>query len=377
METRARVVSSLIEGNSIRATERMTGVAKSTILRLGLDVGEGCARIHNRVVRGLTCEDVECDETWSFIAKKERRVVQGDPEEWGDVYTFIGFDRRTKLVIAYRAGKRDQVTTDAFIADLRARLLVVPQISTDGLATYVGAVSASFGGHVQYGQVQKQYGYSRSPDHRYEPARDANFIRKSSIIGAPDAARVSTSGVERLNLTLRHTVGRTRRLCLAFSKTMRGHRAAMSLGIAAYNFCKIHGAHRVTPAIEAGLVDRVWEIEELIEAALSEPEGYAPVPQHLTLPAQTGPVRELPSGAGFLRLVRGGEVPPAPSVPSPPPPAPRGGKKPGRAPEPTSSPVPSGGEQLDLLLWRRPERAPEQLSLPFPERDGGPGAPDV
>ena len=337
METRVRIISALVEGNSIRAVERMTSVPKSTILRLALAVGDGCERLHNRLVQGIREEEIELDEQWSFIAKKEKRVTSEDPADWGDVFTYSAFGRRSKLILSWHVGKRTQALTDEFVSDLRARILVVPQMTSDGLTLYVPAVANAFGpGMVDYAQVIKQYGYSKSPDHKFEPARNANFIVKTAVFGAPDPARMSTSGVERYHLTARHMNGRKRRLCLAFSKTVRGHRAAVALSVCAYNLTRIHASLRITPAMEAGIVKVVWSVRDLIEAALAEAPSAAPVRQPLTLASETGPVRQLPGGKGWLRLVHGGSAsgaapatdpapPDAPAVPTrlapvPPPP---------------------------------------------------------
>ncbi len=340
-ETRTSIIHALCEGNSIRAVERMTGVAKSTILRLALAVGEGCERLHSKLVRGVVAPEIEVDEQWSFVQKKAARVTEDDPEERGDAWTFIGLCRRSRLVISYFVGKRDQASTDAFMMDLRSRVLVVPVLSSDGFAAYPAAVGATFMGSVDYGQVCKQYGYGRSPDHRYEPAREAHFIRKTPVFGAPDLRMLGTSKVERFNLTTRHTVGRTRRLCLAFSKTLRGHKAAIALGIAAYNLTRIHGSLRVTPAMEAGVSDHVWDIGELVDAALACEEAPKPTAQTLTPREGTGPVRALPNGKGFLRLARGGEDAPAPKAPEPSPAPP--------APAVAAPAAPRVGEQLNLF----------------------------
>ncbi len=324
MGTRVRIVGALTEGNSIRATARLESVDKNAVLRLAIKVGDGCERLHNRLVRGVAAYVVQCDETWSFISKKAARCEPGkDPEEWGDAYTFIGLCSRSKLVISYVVGKRDDASTTAFIDDLRARLCVVPHLSTDGFGCYVPAVGASFAGSgVDYGQVVKQYrtGSRRGPDHRYEPPRDP-FITKTPVFGVPDEKLMSTSHVERFNLTMRQTVGRTRRLCLAFSKTLRGHRAGVALGIAAYNFCRIHSTIGMTPAMAAGITDHPWTIGELVEAALAELESEpvpAPEPQPLRMPEEraTRTTRELPNGRGFLRVVEGGQSSPKPSAPT-------------------------------------------------------------
>ena len=222
----------------------MFKVDKNTTRDLGLRVGEGCALLHDRIVRGVSAHVLECDERWSFIHTKEARVnPEKDPAEWGDVYTFVALDAVSKLAVAYYVGKRDEQAADAFVGDLRARLTVVPHISTDGFAPYTAAIRNWFLGSADYGQVVKNYrtGSKRGPDHRYEPPRDP-FITKTPVMGAPDVSSLCTSHIERQNLTMRHIVGRTRRLCLAFSKTLRGHRAAEALGFAAYNFVRIHAS---------------------------------------------------------------------------------------------------------------------------------------
>jgi IS1 family transposase len=364
-ETRVRIVSALCEGNSIRATSRLTSVDKNAVMNLALRVGEGCAHLHSKLVRGLSSYVVQCDETWSFIAKKEARCDPSkDPAEWGDVYSFLAIDSTAKIVISFHVGKRDQASTDTFIADLRARLRVVPHITTDGWRPYVSAVGESFTGCADFGQVAKNYrtGSSRGPDHRYEPARDP-FITKTPIMGSPDMAKLSTSHVERLNLTMRHTVGRTRRLCLAFSKTLRGHHAAMALGVMAYNFTKIHSALGMTPAMAVGLTDHPWTIGELLTAALEAEPVEDPEPVKLAFPpGYVSPVRELPNGRGFLRVVGATDGPTAAQSPA----------TPGQVvPSPvafveasvavSASTDPSG--QLDLLAWRPKARPKGQLNL--------------
>jgi IS1 family transposase len=205
------------------------------------------------------------------------------------------------------AGKRDQESTDAFIADLRARLSVAPHFSTDGWQPYISAVAEHFRGSIDYGMVVKQYGYAKSPDHKYEQARDARFIQKVPISGAPEMELLSTSHVERFNLTLRHTVGRTRRHCLAFSRKLENHRAAVALGIAAYNFVRIHATLDTTPAVASGLAERPWSLPELVAAALDEPETEAPKAKPLApRPGAVAPVRQTSTGR-VLRLVHGRE----------------------------------------------------------------------
>ncbi|WP_437314729.1 IS1 family transposase [Sorangium sp. So ce385] len=308
LETRVRVVSALCEGNSIRATARMIGVDKETVMALALRVGEGCARLHNRMMRDLACHVVQVDEQWSFVQKKQSRVKPDEPEERGDAYLYVALDANTKLAISFHVGKRDDVNTHLFIEDLRSRLSVVPHITSDGWQSYPNAVGWNFKGAVDYGQCVKNFsrGGSQRPDYRYEPPRDP-FITKKPIFGAPRDELLSTSYVERFNLTTRHTVGRTRRLCLAFSKTLRGHCAAVALGICYYNFVRLHGSLGTTPAVAARVVPNPWTLAELVTAALAEGETAPPAPQPLKLQVRPGaeerPARELPGGRGFLRLV--------------------------------------------------------------------------
>ena len=368
METRIRIVGALVEGNSIRAMSRQFSVDKNAVMALALRVGEGCAHLHSKLVRGLAAYVVECDETWSFIGKKEARCDPSkDPAEWGDVYSFLALDAASKLVISFHVGKRNQASTDAFISDLRARLRVVPHLTTDGWKPYVSAVGESFPGCADFGQVVKNYrhGASRGPDHRYEPPRDP-FITKKMITGAPREETMSTSHVERLNLTMRHTVGRTRRLCLAFSKTLRGHHAAMALGVMAYNFTKIHSAIDTSPAVYAKVSDHVWTIGELLTAALDAAPVEDPEPVKLALPPwHVSPVRELPNGRGFLRVVGGATstaASTAPQSPAAPPPVVPSPVVPVAAPvSSVASADPTG--QLDLLAWRPKPRPMGQLNL--------------
>ncbi|WP_437661135.1 IS1 family transposase [Sorangium sp. So ce1182] len=308
LETRVRVISALCEGNSLRATARMVGIDKNTAMTLALRIGEGCIRLHNRMMRDISAHVVQVDEQWSFVQKKQSRVQPDEPEERGDAYLYVALDANTKLAISFHVGKRDDVNTHRFIEDLRSRLSVVPHITSDGWQSYPNAIGWNFKGSVDYGQCVKNFsrGGSQRPDYRYEPPRDP-FITKKKVFGAPRDELLSTSYVERFNLTTRHTVGRTRRLCLAFSKTLRGHCAAVALGICAYNLVKIHGALGTTPAVAARVTDHPWTLAELVTAALAEGETAPPEPQPLKLQVRPGaeekPARELPGGRGFLRLV--------------------------------------------------------------------------
>jgi IS1 family transposase len=259
---------------------------------------------------------------WGYVQKKQARVTAKDPAEHGDAYLYVALDANTKLAISFHVGKRDGENTEMFIKDLRGRLTVVPHVTSDGWQPYIEAMAASFRGAADYAQCVKNYrgGPQRSPDHRYEPSREV-FVTKTPIFGVPNEDLMSTSYVERFNLQTRHTVGRTRRLCLAFSKTLRGHRAAIGLGIAAYNWTRVHGTLGTTPAVAAGLAERPWTLAELVTAALAEEETAPPVAQPLKLEPRPGeaptPARELPGGRGWLRLVPGGSSPSGPTAPPP------------------------------------------------------------
>ncbi|WP_437597597.1 IS1 family transposase [Sorangium sp. So ce590] len=343
-EARVSVVSQLVEGSSIASTCRLTGVSKPTVLALLLRIGAGCERLHNRLVRSITCHVAQCDEIWSYVQKKQSRVTNSDPAEYGDAYTFVGMASASKLIISYRVGKRDEENTNAFIKDLRARLTTIPQLYTDGWAPYVAAVGGAFAlaGSVDYAQVVKRYNRKarRDDDHRYEPPREP-FITKTPVFGIPDLEHASTSYIERQNWTIRMHIRRFTRLCNGFSRKLVNHRAAVALHFAWYNLCRIHESIRCTPAMEAGIARHVWSIPELVEAAMAEPETAPPTPQPLKLRepppgAPTTPARALPNGRGFLRLV--GSAPAAPvAFPLP------------DGPEPPPAPGPQRMVQLSLF----------------------------
>ena len=285
---RVDVASHLVDGCSIRATSRLTTVHKTTILRLLVTLGEGCARLHDRIVRGVHASDVEMDEIWSFVWKKQHRLTSADPSEWGDNYTFVAIGRTSKLVISYLTGPRDGPSAFVFAHDLKQRLVTTPgrvQVSSDGFQPYIPAMRAAFGLRVDYGQCVKQYGAKQRDDHRYEPPRTADFIHKTAIFGVPKFDRIGTSIVERQNLTMRMHIRRLTRLTSGFSRKRRNHGAAIALHFAWYNFCRIHETLRVTPAMAAGLSDHVWDVAELVERAMAEP---MPTPAPL-VPSPTSP----------------------------------------------------------------------------------------
>lgn len=289
---RVDVTRTLVDGCSIRASERLTGVTKKTILHLLLALGIGCQRLHDRLVRGVETTDIEADEAWSFVHKKQRRLSPGDPEEWGDAYTFVAMARHQKLVLSYLTGKRDEEHANRFIVDLKSRLVtpssVRVQLSTDGFQDYIIPVMKAFGLTIDYGQVVKEYGATQQDDHRYEPPRTTKFITKKAILGAPKESRMSTSMVERQNLTMRMHIRRLTRLTNGFSKKRENLRAAIALHFMWYNFCRVHETLRVSPAMEAGLADHVWEIDELVARALAEPAPVSAPPPPLVTPPGDG-----------------------------------------------------------------------------------------
>lgn len=262
---RVQVIAALVEGNSIRATCRMTGVAKGTVLKLLVDLGSACAAYQDRTLRKLTCKRVQADEIWSFCYAKEKNV----PEEmkgklgFGDVWTWTAIDADTKLIISYLVGGRTAEYAKKFIADLASRLAHRVQLTSDGNTTYLAAVERSFGIDIDYAMLDKIYNAPPNKGTtRYSPAECCG-TRKIKVKGNPDMKQVSTSFVERQNLTMRMSMRRMTRLTNAFSKKIENQAHAVALHFMHYNFCRIHQTLRVTPAMEAGVADHVWSLEEI------------------------------------------------------------------------------------------------------------------
>jgi len=265
-EKQKQVVAALAEGNSIRATVRITGVAKNTIVKLLADLGMACAEYQNTIFENLPCKRIQCDEIWSFCYAKERNV----PEDkkgvfgYGDVWTFTAICADTKLVPAWHIGRRDLENATMFMKDLAPRLANRVQLTTDGHRMYLEAVEGAFGCDIDYGQLIKLYGDTPEGQKRYSPAKCTGTI-KVKINGNPDKEKVSTSYVERQNLTMRMSMRRFTRLTNGFSKKIENLFFAVSLHFMYYNFCRIHQTLRVTPAMEAKVTDHVWEIEEILD----------------------------------------------------------------------------------------------------------------
>jgi IS1 family transposase len=267
LSRRVQVINCLVEGNSIRSTERMTGTHRDTICRLLVEVGAGCAKLMDEQMRELTCRRIEVDEIWAYVGKKQRHMTPlDDPRQLGDQYTFVALDPETKIVPAYRVGKRDLPTATAFIIDLSERLANRIQLSSDALAAYVEATERAFGADIDYGQEVKAYEAEPVGRGRYSPPH-VTSAQRVVIAGNPDKALISTSLVERQNLTMRMSMRRFTRLTNAFSKKVENLRAAVSLHFAHYNFVRVHRSLRVTPAMEANVSDRLWSLDELVERA--------------------------------------------------------------------------------------------------------------
>jgi len=261
---RARVIGALVEGNSINATCRMLGVGKHTVLRLLEDAGIACTKFHDRYVRNLRVRRLQCDEIWSFVGAKmknasEEKVAEG----WGDVWTWTAIDADTKLCVGYLVGGRDAGWAYDFMQDCAERIKGRVQLTTDAHKAYLQAVEGAFGGDVDYAQLQKIYGAPTDADQRrYSPAKCIGTDMKV-VSGDPDPEHVSTSYVERQNLSMRMGMRRFTRLTNGFSKKLENHAHQIAVYFFHYNFCRVHKTLRVTPAMEAGLTDHIWTLEEL------------------------------------------------------------------------------------------------------------------
>ncbi len=263
------IISMLAEGSSMRAISRITGIHGDTVCRLGVRIGQGCARLLDAKMHDLTCHYLQFDEIWGFIGKKEKHLVSNDDPTKGDVWTFCAIDAETKLMPAFKIGKRNHLTANAFVSDVASRLKNRPQISTDGLKAYVEAVEQSFGSEVDYAMIIKNYGIDKGEHHqeRRYSAPEVTSMEKIHIVGRPDMDLVSTSHIERLNGTTRLHMRRLTRLTYAFSKKLENFEAAVALHFAYYNLVKTHGSIKCTPAMAAGVERSFWTVADLVEAA--------------------------------------------------------------------------------------------------------------
>jgi len=265
-EKKSVVVSMLAEGNSIRAIERMTGIHRDTVMRLGVRMGEGCAKIMDERFRGLNCKVIELDETWGFVGMKQKTANKlGAGDDMGDVWTWVAIDAESKLVPSFRVGGRTQKDADLFIEDLARRLSHRVQISSDSLRAYQGAIEKAFGPEVDYGTIVKTYSSAQPEDARRYSPPEVVKVDRIAVHGEPEADLISTSYVEKQNHTLRMHCRRMSRLTNAFSKKLENFKAAIALHYAYYNFAKMHKAIRCTPAMAAGVVSSQWTVNELVE----------------------------------------------------------------------------------------------------------------
>jgi IS1 family transposase len=263
-EKRAQVLHCLVEGNSIRATSRISGVAKNTVVKLLVDVGRACAEYQNQALRNLSCKRIQCDEIWSFCYAKQKNVPSEHRGEfgYGDVWTWTAICADSKLVPCWLVGNRDAVTAHYFVKDLASRLKHRVQLTTDGHRAYLTAVEDVFGNDIDFAQLVKLYGVPPEAEVRYSPA-ECIGTKLEYISGNPDPKHISTSFAERQNLTIRMSMRRFTRLTNAFSKKVENLAHAVSLHFMYYNFGRIHRTLRVTPAMEAGVSDHVWTLEEI------------------------------------------------------------------------------------------------------------------
>jgi len=265
-ERRTQILRSLVEGNSIRATARMTDSAINSVVKLLIQAGKVCTEYQDRVLQNLSCKRIQCDEIWSFVGAKEKNATaEKKMKGWGDVWTWIALDADTKLIPCWLVGTRDARAAYHFIHDLKVRLANRVQLTTDGHRAYLAAVEDAFGADVDYAMLVKLYGEGggEGSEVRYSPAQCMG-TRRAVLNGVPDHKHISTSFVERQNLTLRMTNRRFTRLTNAFSKKLENLEHSVALYTMHYNFCRIHQTLRVTPAMEAGIADHVWDVSELV-----------------------------------------------------------------------------------------------------------------
>jgi IS1 family transposase len=263
---RAQILHLLCEGSSIRAITRVVGVSKNTVTKLIEDVGTACAAYHDANVRNVKAKRIQVDEIWSFTYAKQKNVAtaKAAPDGAGDTWTWTGIDADSKLIVSWFIGARDSHTAKLFVDDLASRLANRVQLTSDGLKAYLEAVEGAFGANVDYAQLQKLYGPSPEAEKRYSPA-ECIGCQTRVVEGNPNPDHISTSYVERHNLTMRMHNRRFTRLTNAFSKSLQNHAHSVALFMMYYNFCKLHKTHRLTPAMAAGVTARLWEVVDIVK----------------------------------------------------------------------------------------------------------------
>lgn len=263
-----QIINLLVEGCSLRSTSRIADVSINTVTKLLIDVGKACQKFHNDKVMDVTTKRVQCDEIWSFVYSKQKNVPEGMEDQAGDVWTWTAMDADTKLVVSWLVGSRDADTANCFMNDVATRLKNRVQLTTDGLHAYLEAVTDSFGSQIDFAQLIKIYGNAggEGQERKYSPA-ECTGTQKHIISGSPENKHISTSYIERQNLTMRMHMRRFTRLTNAFSKKIENHCYAIALHFVYYNFVKIHKTLRVPPAMEAGLIKRLMTIEDIVSLA--------------------------------------------------------------------------------------------------------------
>jgi IS1 family transposase len=279
-DRRAQILGMMVEGNSIRAIVRMTGVSKNTVTKLLEDAGEACLFYHDRYVRGVGARRVQCDEIWSFAGCKQKNVAKAKRKDlaYGDVWTWVAIDADTKLAISYLVGDRDAEYAMALMDDLRQRVTARPQLTTDGHSPYLQAVEEAFGADIDYAMLVKLYG-TPPPEpeaaRRYSPS-ECIGTRKRGVTGNPDPRHISTSYFERQNLTMRMGIRRFTRLTNAFSKKFENHAHSVAIHFMHYNFARIHQSLRVTPAMAAGVSKTLWSLMDMVSMIEEWEARHAP-----------------------------------------------------------------------------------------------------
>jgi IS1 family transposase len=265
LSKRTAILGMLVEGNSLRATSRLADVSINTVTKLLVDLGYVCAEYQSRTLRNLTCKRIQCDEIWAFCYAKAKNVPADKQGQfgYGDVWTWVAIDADTKLVPSWCVGSRGAATANEFMRDLAGRLANRVQLTTDGHRVYLDAVERAFGSEIDYSMLVKMYGDDPKPDTRYSPG-ECIGCRQVGITGNPNPRDISTSHVERQNLTMRMQMRRFTRLTNAFSKKVENHVAMVAIHFLHYNFARIHKTLRVTPAMAAGVADHAWSLEEIV-----------------------------------------------------------------------------------------------------------------
>ncbi len=268
IQKRAQIIGMLVEGNSLRSTSRMADCSINTVTKLLVDVGTACSEYQDKTLRNLPCKRIQCDEIWSFVYSKQKNVPEGMENDAGDIWTWTAICADTKLVPSWMVGSRTIKTAALFVDDLAGRLSNRVQLSTDGNRMYLDAIDDAFAGDIDYAMLIKVYGTSGDSggSGRFSPAQFTSAT-KEAIVGNPEEKHISTSFVERQNLTMRMSMRRFTRLTNAFSKKAENHAHAVALHFMYYNFGRIHKTLRVTPAMEAGISDHVWSLEEIASLA--------------------------------------------------------------------------------------------------------------